>query len=244
MLDLSQYIDQNNLHHAYLIEGESEKILPELFEFLEKIGVQTKANPDMWCRTYDTFTIDDARELKELQIQKIVSGEKKIFIIATEFFTTEAQNALLKVFEEPASRVHFFIITPRANYLLKTLHSRVVIIRVSQDEKDTLKIKKAKKFIEGEKEDRLEFVKTLMKKHEKDPEASSDHEAIETAKSLRAEALLFLDNLEYALQEKTREKRKEAKDYCCFEEIWRCRDYMNSRGSSVKMLLEHLALVL
>jgi len=231
---LSDLIDQNNLHHAYLIEGKGESVVSELFTFLNAIGVETRANPDLWYRSFDTFKINDARALKEAQIQKGVSGEKKIFIIDTEFFTTEAQNALLKVFEEPASHVHFFIITPRADHLLKTLHSRLVIIRPPAQQEDMQGMKEAKTFIAGEKEDRLDFIKQLIKKYEKE----------ETSTPLKKEALLFLNNIEQALQKKTKQKRRNREDYNTFEEIWKCRGYMRARGASVRMLLEHLALVL
>ena len=54
---------------------------------------------------------------------------KKIFIIETGFFTREAQNSLLKVFEEePTEGTHFFVFTPSAETLLPTLRSRMVIL--------------------------------------------------------------------------------------------------------------------
>lgn len=233
IMNLVEQIDRNNLHHAYLIEGDAERIVPDLFAFLESIGVSIKANPDFWHRTFDTFTIEDARALKSAQIQKAVSGGKKIFVIQAGFFTTEAQNALLKVFEEPASGVHFFIITPRADSLLKTLHSRVVIVRSGKKQQDTLGVEEANKFVEGERGERLEFVKALAKKYDKE----------ETSMLLKIEALTFLNNLEYVLQGKTNRKKENIEDYYHFEEIWRCRKYLMGRGSSVKMLLEHLALV-
>lgn len=268
MSKLYKYIDSGNLHHAYLIAGEGEKIIPELFSFLEDIGVATKGNPNLWHGVFDTFTIDHARELKGLQVQRAfgeeVSGDDrsglqrqrwgKFFIIQTEYLTLEAQQALLKVFEEPTLGTHFFIVTPRADELIPTLKSRLVVVSTPSllDIGENQFSAQAQKFLREEKKDRLEFINQLIKKT---PDAASDGKAdaagpldpgegMEISRSMKAEALLFLNNLEKALQEKTRGKRKEPADYSAFEEVWQCRKQMRGRGSSVKMLLEHLALVL
>lgn len=271
-MDLSKHIDKDNLHHAYLIEGDPRRVVPQVFSFLEEMGVETKGNPDLWQREFETFGIDDARELKEMQIQKAimvsdrsgqrlpestdppnggewasgsqgastpgVKGPQKFFIISANSFTTEAQNALLKVFEEPAPGVHFFIITPSASRLLPTLHSRLEHFDLRRDStpgvdrsakwrRGSLREsnQRAAEFLKSPKDKRLEFVKELSEE--------------------KAEALSFLDDLECCLQKKTNPARLRCgADYKCFEEIWRCRNYMNQRGASIKMLLEHLALVL
>ena len=98
---------RSGLHHAYLLEGIAESILKELHEFLEEgLSFHIKGNPDFWHGAFDTFGIDDGRALKEMQSRRPV-GERKIFIVQANFFTREAQNALLKVFEEPTPNTHF-----------------------------------------------------------------------------------------------------------------------------------------
>ena len=37
---INKYFNKDNLHHAYLIEGNREEILPEIFEFSESLGVK------------------------------------------------------------------------------------------------------------------------------------------------------------------------------------------------------------
>ena len=68
------------------------------------------------------------------QGERAIAQTKKFFIIQTDFFNEAAQQALLKIFEEPASDVHFFILTSRASALLDTLASRLVYMRRSQYE--------------------------------------------------------------------------------------------------------------
>src|SRR3989344_2218828 len=122
-----KHLDKNNLHHAYLIEGKREEVLPEILKFVDSLGIDTNANSDFVNISLDSFKIDDARNLKSFGNEKGFSLEKnakKIFIISANNFLLEAQNSLLKMFEEPIENTHFFLVTPDANALLKTFASR------------------------------------------------------------------------------------------------------------------------
>ena len=125
---ISNHIDKNNLHHAYLIEGNQD-IVPEIYKILETLGVNTHNNPDLCIISIDTFKIDDARNLNSLASLKGFSTGKKVFLISTNNFLLEAQNAMLKLFEEPIEDTHFFIITPNIDGLLSTFGSRFYAIR-------------------------------------------------------------------------------------------------------------------
>jgi hypothetical protein len=74
---LSQ-INKNNLHHAYLLEG-GDQVLNSLFEYLEKeLNIDTKSNPDLYFKSFDTFKIDDARELNKIKDEKALGKGKTI----------------------------------------------------------------------------------------------------------------------------------------------------------------------
>ncbi len=215
------YKKTGNLHHAYLIEGVRDNVLPPLVQFIEKeLKIETQGNPDLSIDTFDTFTIDDGRGLQERQSRRSFSG-KKIYIISLRFITIEAQNSLLKVFEEPTEGTHFFVITPTAQILLPTLRSRVQIISSNAEEnKDSLA--KARKFISAPKGERLLLVKEIIE--EKDKSAAID----------------FVADIERVLVEKKVTKQ----DARVIEEILTVKKYLHDRSSSVKLLLEHLALIL
>ena len=132
------HLDSKNLHHACFLVGDTEAIFLKLKNFLEKrVGIKTSGNPDFWSGKFKTLTIDEARAIAELQERKSFVGKSlgseaskwrgKIFVIQADFITEEAQNSLLKVFEEPTSGTHFFIISPQ-DILLPTLRSRMQII--------------------------------------------------------------------------------------------------------------------
>lgn len=226
----SQKIDTDNLHHAYLLEGEHEQILPNLVSMLESMGISCEGNPDVSKEFFNMFTIDQSRLLKARQVEKGSRGGKKIFILGVQFFTIESQHALLKVFEEPADDVHFFIITPRAGALLDTLKSRLVIISRKEDFSQA-DLAAGKDFLNMTKAERIKKIAKFIKEHD-------DEDAHE---SLKADAIRFLNSIERALWKKAGE-RATAENQRIFEEIQKCRGYMADRGASAKMLLEHVSL--
>jgi len=74
-MSISKHLDKNNLHHAYLLEGDREHILPEILEFTQ--------GEELIQIHLDSFKMDDARELKSLGVEKANTEGKKIFIIST-----------------------------------------------------------------------------------------------------------------------------------------------------------------
>src|SRR3989344_1549418 len=113
LIDL--YKNSEQLHHAYFfVAHKVEEEVAKLKHFLEEhVGVQTTGNPDVTHHQFKTLTIDGARDIALASERKDFSGNKKIFIIEADFITEEAQNSLLKVFEEPTLGTHFFIISPQ-----------------------------------------------------------------------------------------------------------------------------------
>lgn len=216
---------KEKLHHAYVISGERDEVLPELTSFLEKeLAIQTTANPDYWYGDYDVFGIAEARFLKDLQQNKATNGGMRVFVISLRRITREAQNALLKIFEEPASASHFFIIIPAVHILLPTLRSRVFVVpRVKRsahgDEAET--------FLRMSHKDRLTFVsKFIQKEHGAD------------------EAIALLNQLEARLYADGEEKVKSTPYREAFERIYTSRDYLHLQGASIKGVLEYTALTL
>ena len=136
---IKDHLDKNNLHHAYLIEGEKEEIIPDILEFLKNIGVETKSNPDFNQIVLDSFKIEDARNLKSQSMERGISGNKKVFIIAVNNFLLDAQNTLLKMFEEPIENTHFFLIVPDTAIILPTILSRLYLIKSKKGSENNLK---------------------------------------------------------------------------------------------------------
>ncbi len=222
---ISQHLDKNNLHHAYLIEGSLDSVMPELSDFVKGMEIiQIKQ---------DSFKIEDARNLKSFANEKGVSG-KKVFIVSANNFLLEAQNTLLKVFEEPIADTHFFLIVPEASALLPTFISRFYFISTRQDLVQDLS--EAEKFLAMPLRNRLEYIKELVAKSEGD----EDENEVIDLNSTRAKSLKFLNNLESVLDAKM---SKTLLDTSYFHHIFKVREFLRMPGSSAKTLMESVALV-
>jgi hypothetical protein len=212
-------------HHAYLLIG-NESIRAELLGVLEKtFKIATRGNPDFTDRKYENFTIDDSRELKSAaELMPVIPGGKRIFIVTMNGITVEAQNALLKLLEEPAEYVHFFLIVPSVHLLLPTVKSRLSMIS-DGDGRESSTLIEAKKFIAMLPPKRLEMIKSLM-------------DDITKEKKTKQDAIDFLNDLQTVVYESKGPKNGKLE----LESIEKARTYMNDRAPSLKMLLEYVAL--
>ena len=240
-----KHLDKNNLHHAYLIEGSKEQILPELFVFLAEVGVETKGNPDFSHIDIDNFKIDEAFFLRDMSNQKAFSENKKIFIISANSITPDAQNAMLKMFEEPTLDTHFFIIVPEIDALIRTLVSRFYLIK---NETENIKIKEIEDFLASTLPTRIEYIKNLLADvAENEYEDDEEVEKTLALESKRSKALKFLNSLELSLHNKKITGVGHQDSRCptpvdFFDQIFEARKFIRQPGSSAKTLLESVAL--
>ena len=200
---IQKHFDKNNLHHAYLIEGKKEEILPDILSFVESVGVNIVNNPDFSVLSYDSLKIGDARELKALCSLKSMNDSKRVFVISANNFLAEAQNTLLKIFEEPGENIHFFVILPDVEVLLPTLKSRFYIIK-SETQQDK-ELKDAKLFLAMPLKNRIDFIKDLI----------ADDEAGPVGDTSRAKAIKFLNALETELHKKYFNDVKDSPSQIC-----------------------------
>ncbi len=84
----------------------------------------------------DSLGIDEARWLVRESSKKALGTGLHQFVIVTKALTHEAQNALLKLFEEPPEDTVFYLVIPHESILIPTLRSRLIITgsRVSESE--------------------------------------------------------------------------------------------------------------
>ena len=226
-----QYKKTGYLHHAYVVEGAHDDVAPILISHIQKhLGIIVKNNPDFMVANYEMFTINEARALKDVQTRAAWEGGLKIFVIGASSITPQAQNALLKTFEEPTVGTHFFIIVPRAEMLLPTLKSRVhVVTRGSVTINDESKAI-AEKFVDSTLENRFAMIKKLAEKKDRD---TVDRELFRR----------MFDHIERILNARTKGKRDGAAA-TLFNEIHQAKNYLSTPGASPKMLLEHIAMLI
>lgn len=193
-------------------------------DLLAPHGLLKKNSSD--CRTIEcvTFSIDDARELREWQNLAPSEGSTKTYIVYADFITPQAENALLKTFEEPTQGTHIIFSLPNAGILLPTLLSRV---RLIESNTDTSVTGEAKKFIASSLKERMDYVSKIVEKDDED-----DASAL-----VRGRALSLLNGVEKVLSSDVQ------KNPTKLETILKFKKYLQVPGASTKMILETLALV-
>ena len=231
---INKHLDKDNLHHAYLIEGDRLEIVPEITEFLKTLGVSTVGNPDFTNISIDNFKIDEAFDLRSMSTDKSFSSSKKIFLVCVNSFSLDAQNVLLKMFEEPKENVHFFLVVPDANTLLKTLISRFYLISTKTE---LVKERKdAEKFISSTLPKRIDYIKELLVEENEEDENGNEIIATDSA---RSRALKFLNALEAVLNDKlTKDSHS-----LILGHFFKVRKFLRIPGSSTKNLMESIALI-
>lgn len=204
-------------HHAYYIEGRTalfEEYKKELLPFV--------------AQKFERLGIEEARELTERASLKNVGGTA-LFLIAAASLTTEAQQALLKLFEEPQEGTVFVLIIPHGA-LLPTLRSRMLPYPTeirSLDSKDRISVEIVRQFLKVGQKERSELVAKLLKDEDGAKERARD----------------LIQGLEAVLY--ARFTKAPTKDLAQgLEDIASMRSYLGDRSASLKMLLEHLAVSL
>ncbi len=84
--------------------------------------------------------VDQARNLRADAYVVPNEADRKVYIIdPADKMNPQAQNALLKVLEEPPSAVIFLLVASNPNLLLETVRSRCVLLSdVSEEEEDAI----------------------------------------------------------------------------------------------------------
>ncbi len=226
------YKKTGRLHHAYAILGEKERVREELFAFLTKdLKFPVTGNQDFWHGEFNVFKIADSRALNVAHLNLPVKYDKKVFVVFANFMTKDAQNSLLKIFEEPRADTVFFLVLPTASGLLPTLKSRLIFGEISDEENSLLK---AEEFLKAKIGKRLEIVSKITKD-------------IKDEKLTKNDAINFMKNLEKVIKNNHKTKKTNGsrdESLLVIEDIEKAISYAGDESPSIKVILEHLALVL
>ncbi len=203
-------------HHAYLILGTHTESFPALQKILEAEGIVFAGNPNLIVTTVDSLSIDDARDIFMRTRTSVPEDTRRIVIVSCTQAMGEAQNALLKATEEPGERTHFFFIVPNADMLLPTLRSRLQVLPITPDTGTVSADIKA--FMHGTFEKRAEILEPIIEEKQHD------------------RALALCNGIEEELSNNTVANAE------ALRALEMARTYLLRRGSSLKLILEFVAL--
>ena len=203
-----------NLHHANLLVGTPEEAESYLRSLCDSLDIKLANNPDFFAFRTETFGIDEARELRLLSTRKSITS-RKIFLITPMRLTIEAQNALLKTFEDPSPDTLFFLAVREEGLVVSTLRSRMQAIRIHGN--NASMSAEAEKFLSLSIKNRLLFAKSF-----------ADEE-----KNLS----VFLDDLLCLLRKRSGMQKS-------LEKVYNIKRSIGDSITIPRLVLEHLSLVL
>ncbi len=220
-------------HQAFVIEAEEEKGIELALAWArQELGMKTEHNPDIVVLRYGLLAVDDARRVSELAAGAPFEGEHKVLIISASRAYHEAQNALLKIFEEPPPGTYLFLILPTLGGLLPTLRSRVQVLDAPAGPTRSRIPDEAEAFLQASREKRSLIIKKLTSG--KDEDARREH---------RDEAIRIVNGIEAAAYAKLKDSSSTSLG-ALLSDISVLRGHLYDRSAPVRMILEHLALVI
>ena len=154
------------LPHAVILEGGSENDRLNLARLLAKAHVCSGENipccsctdcmkaeksihPDIFQAlaqegSTDPLKVDAIRDIRANAFVYPNEAQRRVFILHNmQFANEQAQNALLKILEEPPEFVRFILTAPVSSVMLTTILSRAAVFSLGQQLGDTLNAKHA-----------------------------------------------------------------------------------------------------
>ena len=153
---VSSAVSSGKLSHALIFEGASEELRFAAAKETAKAvlchsdkkpcgncnacrKMDSKSHPDLHILSTDgaMIKVDHIRDIKDKAKVYPNDGNKSVFIICeAQNMNPQAQNALLKIFEEPASHVSFILTCSSKSSLLDTIISRATAYYLGEEYTD------------------------------------------------------------------------------------------------------------
>lgn len=217
-------------HHAYFITGETEEGIEAALTHAEtELGLTRHNNPDLIVMRHGLFSVDDARKIADLAYRIPTAGDQKAIVVAANRLFHEAQNAMLKVFEEPPQGTTLFLVIPAEGMLLPTLRSRLQPLTGQKAHHTTPEVHA---FLMGSSSEREKLVAKLVDRSKSDKD--------EEKQKARNEAIQLVEGLiraAYAQKERP-EMASFLADLDSFLPI------LHERSAPLKLIFEHILLVI
>lgn len=218
------------MSHAYFFGGLAEEGIERSLAFVEKeLSLPISGNPDVAVMRYGLLSVDDAREIGDFARQAPVTGEKKAIVLSAGRFFHEAQNALLKLFEEPPEGTYLFLVVPSEGNILPTLRSRLQPLPGSRESGES---EIATEFLEATKAGKQKVIDRILDRMKSDKD--------EEKRLARIDARLLVEGLLRAAYEKERTPEMVAylEDLSAFVPI------LHESSAPLKPIFEHLMITL
>lgn len=225
-LDLTQ-------QHAFIVTGAKDEALTLVNAALAEHQLPTQSHPDFFMHNHVSFGVDDAREVSKFLSEKSTDN-KKVVVIASTFFNSHAQNALLKTIEDPLVEMRIFFIVDSTLRILPTVLSRTVTHTVSQGEPF---LTEAQELLGLTKPERLARISLFLDMYDDE----ENHNRMREAAHALFSTLIRVLHKEYT---KVGTYPMSHDQLNTLEKISYCTESILDNGSGVKMLCEAILLLI
>ncbi len=152
---LQSALDASRLSHAVILEGADDETRMKTAKLLAMyllcksdrkacgvcsscLKIKNSSHPDLHILIKDEkssmIKVDSVRDIKAKATVLPNDGDKSVFIInEAQHMNVQAQNALLKIFEEPSAYVSFILTCPSKASLLETIISRATAYSLGEE---------------------------------------------------------------------------------------------------------------
>lgn len=199
---------------------------------LDKICNENKIDPiDQDTSNFEKAVgIEDVRNIqKKLYLKPIKSKDKAVIINAPQGMGIEAQNALLKILEEPPQNTFIVIVVENKNSLLETVLSRCGIIEIKEE-----------LVIVGDEISKYQNILISLSQNG----IGGNLELAQNFGTSREEALIFLEKLIFVAREKLIKNPKEQKALYNLNKFQEIYNIVKTTNATPRLTLENLFLSL
>ncbi|MDB5265899.1 MAG: polymerase subunit delta, polymerase subunit delta protein [Parcubacteria group bacterium] len=229
-------------HHAYFVTGESEQgIERALAHAKNELGLTRENNPDLVVLRHGLFSVDDARKLADMTNRAAMNGSQKAIVVSALRLFHEAQNAMLKIFEEPSPGTTLILVIPAEGMLLPTLRSRLLPLPSATIAEDGIEqtSPEVQAFLKASSPEREKLVAKLLDR------AKSDTDTVK--QGARNEAVLLVEGLieaSYAKREVAKDAVEQEELMAFLSDLDAFLPILHERSAPLKLIFEHILLVI
>lgn len=177
-------------HHAFYVVSEREAGIAAAVTYLEtERGLTGAGNPDIIIERYGLFRVEDARRIVHKAGLRSLGERGKAIVIAANRIFHQAQDALLKTFEEPVDGTTLILVIPSDGDLIPTLRSRVQVLPHDGPLPSAI-AEEAQAFWKGSAGEREKVVEVLLKDAKSDDEDEKINARVATRRFVEGLAIL------------------------------------------------------
>lgn len=222
-------------HHAYVLYGPTLRSRA-LAHAWANAGHAT-SDREIVELSYAHFSVEDARALSDVAYSAPATGTEKVVMVSAGRLFHAAQNALLKIFEEPPAHTTLILMVPSPGQLLPTLRSRLIALPGGVDGhagEEGSRERLAREFLEADVKGREKMVSKIA------DAAKSEKEEVKQA--ARLEALSLAEGLLIATRASS-QKKPASDTLALMADLEKLIPILHEASAPLKQVLEHVVIV-